>query len=257
MTKDELSELTAEKTLYDVYRKVVRRLPNRPVYRLLVVVIFVLVLAAALLCDVPITTLSKLTRDWSSGIFNFAGTVLGILLAGFTIFSTLAGTDLVGPLARFKEKQSNLSYLKYTAGHFMHVFIWYVLFLFVYALVMFFGWEGGPATLFARWLAATSGASAARFATALGTAFIGAFFAQLIIVLQSFVFNVYASFMFMVRGKLELDEVKARRNSGGGAAGDADEAAERMMKAQAVATGGESDVGQDVLHHGAPSRAAR
>jgi hypothetical protein len=220
VTDEELSDITAEKSLFDVYRNIVRRLPGKRVYQLIVILVFAAVLTAAIASDAPLSVLSKLARDWSAAIFNFAATVLGILLAGFSIFSTIAGTDLVEPLATIRDpKSGRLSYLKVTAGRFMEVFIWYVLFLIFYAIVMLFGWEGGPATMLARWLSRVWGTEVARIVTAIGLSIVGAFFAKLIVVLQSFVFNVYASFMFMARGKLHIEDNKRKK--------DAEEAIER------------------------------
>lgn len=228
MNDEELNDLTSEKTLLDVYWKVVRRLPTKLAYRLVVVLAFLLVLGSSLESEATTSLLAKRARDWSSSTFGFASTVLGILLAGFTIFSTLAGTALIGPLARLKERRSGLPYVKFTAGRFMHVFIWYVAFLFVYACVMLFGWEGGPLTQFAHFLARNYGSTTARFSTALGLSLLGAFFVHLLVVLQSFVFNVYASFMFMVRGKLELERAAEGRDGDEKASADAEVARARL-----------------------------
>src|ERR1019366_6994147 len=81
-TRDELDELTKEDTLLDVYRLVVRRLPRRPIYRWIVVGAYLLIVVAALSSSTTAGEIASRTREWALTFFNFAATVLCILLAG-------------------------------------------------------------------------------------------------------------------------------------------------------------------------------
>ncbi len=213
MRKEDLDDITREKNLVEVYRHVTRQIPVRPFYRAVTAVIFVLLMLSGLASSASAVDLGARVREWSSFGFNFAATVLGILLAGFAIFTTITTSALVEPLATIRHKESGLSYLKYTAGHFMSIFIPYVVFLLLHGLIMLFGWYGGPVTKLVSWLSAALDPNIGRYAATLMLAIVGTFFAHMLIVLQSFVFNVYASFMFMAQGKLELDELERKKAS--------------------------------------------
>jgi hypothetical protein len=202
---DPLEDLTSEKTLLDVYRNVVRRLPSKRSYTVATIVVAVLVFLATYLSPLSAAELGARAREWCNFLAAYVVGIVAILLAGFTFLQLLAMSDLVGPMVSLKEPKSGLSYLKYVAGHFMRVFIPYVLFLFIFAFVMLFGFLGGPATLLANWLGSALGPWAARALSAVGLSLLGGYFAHLLLEIQGFVFNVYASFMFMARGKLELD----------------------------------------------------
>jgi cytochrome bd-type quinol oxidase subunit 2 len=193
MLKDDLDDITAEESLADVYRNVTSRIPTRRAYVVVPIVVAALVLVSGLLSkDID---LGARVRDWATTIFGFASSVLGILLAGFAIFSTVSTSSLVGHLVQHKEPTSGLSYLKYVTGHFMIVFVSYTAYLAFYAVVMLFGWSGSPVARIVEWLGvAKPGAS-------LMMAIVGAFFVHLIIVLQSFVFRA-------VSGRLRYELIR-------------------------------------------------
>ncbi|MDI3291022.1 hypothetical protein [Polyangium sp. 15x6] len=252
MTKEDLDDITREKTLVDVYRYVTSRIWVRPIYLVTRAVVFVLLIVSGIVSGASAVDLGGRVREWSAFGFNFAATVLGILLAGFAIFSTIATTALVEPLAAFKEEKSNLSYLKYTAGHFMSVFIPYVLFLLLHGIVMLFGWYGGPFTKAVTWLGVISHVDIGRYSSVLMMAIVGTFFVHLLIVLQSFVFNVYAAFMFMARTKLELDSIEQQRASEQGRTGRS-----RFASVQPAQTSNDDDKSAIEAHQHAERRGKR
>jgi hypothetical protein len=204
MTKEDLEDITREKTLVDVYRNVIKRIPERRGYRVVTWMLFAAVLGAGLFSGVPGNELGKTAREWSSTVFQFAYSVLGILLAGFSIFSTISTSHLVKPLAEIKEDKTGLSYLKYIVGHFMAVFVSYTIFLALHAAGLVLGWVGGPVTQLAGWLGHIFAFDAFKVGASVAMAIVAAFFVHLIIVLQSFVFNTYHAFMFMVRANIEI-----------------------------------------------------
>ena len=205
MRSEDLEDITRDKTLLDVYNNVVRRIHGRRLYKVIPILVFALVLVSGLMADSS-AKLGDRARDWGLIVFQYAYSVLGILLAGFTIFSTISMSDLVRHLVGLKEPTTGLSYLKYITGHFIGVFISYMVYLAVYGLVFLFGWPGGPAYEITAWLATLTGwPTIWKLGPSIVMATVGAFLVHLILMLQSFVFNVYNAFMFMVRAKLETD----------------------------------------------------
>ena len=60
--------------------------------------------------------------------FNAAVSILGFLIAGFTIFGSLAKPELLLTMLRFTEKKSGLSYLKYNFFTLIRTFIYFLVF---------------------------------------------------------------------------------------------------------------------------------
>jgi hypothetical protein len=208
MKQSELDNITSEKSLYDVYKAVVQPIKLRRLYIGLMAATFIGLIASGYGVGVSAVEIGNRVREWSGLGFNFAATVLGILLAGFTIFSTVSMSDLARPLAERKRKDTGLSYLKYIAGHFMAVFIQYAMFIAMHVTISLFGWYGGPTTKLVTWLSITTGTNLGLHAAVLMLGIVGTWFAYLIMVLFSFIFNVYHSFMFMSRAKIQSDMVK-------------------------------------------------
>ncbi len=128
--------------------------------------------------------------------------ILGFLIAGFTIFSTLAKPELVVLMARTKHS-CGLSYLKYNHFTFVRAFIYYLAFLGFALVVQIFGTIGGPFSAFTRLLPDPEDLLywGNRAMLTLGAAF----FTFVILQLKSFVFNVYHVVMTGVRFELEAD----------------------------------------------------
>ena len=206
---DLLRELTeGERTPLDLYR-LVQKLPTRRGYWVLRAGVFVLVLAGSLWAGTPVTELGRQVRDVSTATFQFASTILGIVIAGFAIFTTVATSSVVQPLVSIPRKSLKTSELKYLTLHFIAAFIPYLAFIGLHALVMTFGSFGGPVTR----LAGMMGSELSRWAAAGFLAFLAAYLVHLAITLQSFIFNVYKAFMTMARAKIELEQSVTSQSS--------------------------------------------
>lgn len=201
-TPDPLRDLTeGESSLLDLAR-LSSRIRGRWSYRAVVVLMFVLVFATALWSRASVLEIADQSRNVANVTFQYAATILGIVIAGFAIFSTVATSDAVKPLARIQRAQTGTSELKHLALHFVAAFIPYLLFIGIEALVIGFGWHGGPVTRLAKSL----GSEPSRYFASGFLAFFAAWLVHLLIVLQSFVFNVYKAFMTIARARLELEE---------------------------------------------------
>lgn len=125
--------LLKEKNLWDMYRLAWKlKLPWGA-------------LAPSILLTITLMTFSILTIENSINLASQArqvidlgitltSTILGFLIAGFTIFASLTNPKLFIAMANIQDKESTLDWLKKTFVTFMHVFIHYTSFLVVAVL---------------------------------------------------------------------------------------------------------------------------
>lgn len=81
--------------------------------------------------------LSGIGSNISSLSFNFSATILGFLIAGFTIFATLSDKELFVFMASRHNSQYKVTYLRYTFNVFMDVFLQYILLLIISLIATF------------------------------------------------------------------------------------------------------------------------
>jgi len=74
---------------------------------------------------------------------GYGSTVLGFLIAGFTIFSTLSRSDLFLRMHKTKYGKTGLSYLQVNFFTFVEVFVVYAFFMVACLLIKLFAGEGG------------------------------------------------------------------------------------------------------------------
>ncbi|WP_420347213.1 hypothetical protein [Pelagibius sp.] len=129
-------------------------------------------------------------RSWASLGFGFAVTILGFLLAGFTIFATITKPELFVALAKETHPRSGLSLLKYAFFTFLNVFSHYLSFLALTLVILLLGDRGGP-------LSAVGNCLASQFPEILHAikqglfVLIGGWFAVLVLKLKSIIWNIY------------------------------------------------------------------
>lgn len=197
------SELTKEKHLWDVYL-LYRRVKPSPFNVCVVLAVYALLLANSFCLEKDVAVLLNAVRNWASMGFNFAITTLGFLIAGFTIFATLGKPEMYLTMMDHTNKETGLPTLKYNFVLFMGVFIAYIFFAFAYASVMFFGQKGG---LFSNMLRLSGmGAPAIEYIIKVSYSLTGASVVFLLLLLKTFVFNIYSIVMNSLRWEhLELN----------------------------------------------------
>lgn len=197
---DDLSPkaLMDEKSLWDIYFKS-RRIPFNRFNFWSTVFVTALVLAQYCVIDMPLASKLQVVRDFSSLAIGIAVSVLGFILAGFTIFATISQPEMLVAMSQHRHEKTGLSYLKNNFFIFMRVFIYYLVYTAVCLLITVFGVKGGIVhkivTLspisdhIQEWL--VGGAYVFLYA--------GMFF--LLMQLKSFIYNVYHSVMTAIRWK--------------------------------------------------------
>ena len=151
------------------------------------------------LLDISITEKLKVVREFSVMAVGITTTVLGFLLAGFTIFATISQPDMLVAMSQHREQKSGLSFLKYNFFIFMRVFIYYMAYAVFCIFILIFAIKGGVI----HYLVNISPISHEIIEWLVGLSYVvlygGMFF--LLMQLKSFIYNVYHSVMTAIRWK--------------------------------------------------------
>ena len=194
-------ELTSEKSLWDVYKLSRRILPSK--FQVVFLLFIMLALGINSFVFLDDTIILNYVRKWSELGFTFSITTLGFLIAGFTIFSTLSKPKMMLAMMDHVNKDTGLPTLKYNFFTFMKVFIAYIVISIFYMLVILLGHEGGilsnvisllPNEVCIKSLIIKS-----------SYIFVGSSFLYLLLLLKSFVFNIYAIVMNFLRWEYHQD----------------------------------------------------
>jgi hypothetical protein len=208
MTDLDPAEITKEVDLWDIYVQS-RKLPegrlSKRVAKPFSWAILVILSIYAALSNKPVNELANEVRSLADLGFNFSISILGFLVAGFTIFATVTKPNLFIKLAKVKHTKSGLSYLKYTFFVFMYVFIAYLSFTLFCLLIKLLA---SPSGVISTALICLSNYPehidlSKRILAGVGIATLGTWAFHLIILLQSFIFNIYITVMTSIRWEIQ------------------------------------------------------
>ncbi|MFJ5296855.1 hypothetical protein ACIQAL_10050 [Pseudomonas sp. NPDC088368] len=190
--------LLEEKSLLEIYKKS-RRIPFNSFNFWSTIIVVVMVAIQYCLLDISITEKLKMVREFSVIAVGITTTVLGFLLAGFTIFATISQPDMLVAMSQHREQKSGLSFLKYNFFIFMRVFIYYMAYAVFCVFTLIFAIKGGVI----HYLVNISPISHEIIEWLLGFSYValygGMYF--LLMQLKSFIYNVYHSVMTAIRWK--------------------------------------------------------
>ncbi|MBO8086985.1 MAG: hypothetical protein J7D61_13180 [Marichromatium sp.] len=190
------SDLTSEKSLWDVYKLSRRILPSKFQVSIVITVTVLLALNSFMLTD-DNSVLLQDVRKWAEMGFNFSITTLGFLIAGFTIFATLSKPKMMLAMMDHINKETGLPTLKYNFFAFMKVFIAYILFSFLFLTIVLFGQKDGFLGNAIELLPHSDCIKSILIKTFY--AIVGGSFVYLLLLLKSFVYNIYAIVMNFLR----------------------------------------------------------
>ncbi|WP_032900461.1 hypothetical protein [Pseudomonas lactis] len=197
---DDLSpkSLMNEKSLWDIYIQA-RRIPfNRFNFW---ATLFVLVAVALQYCmlEISLDEKLKIVREFSTMALGVVVSVLGFILAGFTIFATISQPEMLVAMSKYRHDVSQLSYLKNNFFTFMRVFIYYLLYTVFCLMVIVFAVKGG----LVHKLVMLSPISWKIAEWLVGAAYVGLYAGMFFLLMQlkSFIYNVYHSVMTAIRWK--------------------------------------------------------
>jgi hypothetical protein len=138
-------------------------------------------------------------RAWAVFGATFSSTILGFLIAGFTVFATTMRIGLFVQLAQIPAPvpNSSISRLKFIFFNFINAFVHYVAYLSASVLVVFLSSAGGIASIIFRQLDQFYDFGRVLL---LASFFVGysTWTAVVLLKLKSFVWNVYGGIMFSI-----------------------------------------------------------
>lgn len=196
------SDLTSEKSLWDVYKLSRRILPSKFQYFTIIFVMTLLTINAFIFVNGHQIILQDVRR-WSDLGFNFAITTLGFLIAGFTIFATISKPKMMLAMMDHINKETGLPTLKYNFFTFMKVFIAYISFSVIYLLIILIGQPDGFLSNLVSLLPNSDCVKTILIKVAY--IIVGGSFVYLLLLLKSFVFNIYAIVMNFLRWEYHQD----------------------------------------------------
>jgi len=189
-------ELTSEKSLWKVF-VLSRRIRPSWVQCALNLIAAAFLAINAFVLQQNTTPLLADARIWASNGFNFTITTLGFLIAGFTIFMTVAKPDMMLAMMDHLDKETELPTLKKNLFAFMRVFIAYLVCAGMFLCVLLFCQPGGVVPSFVKLMPASD--YLRNTLIKIGYVLLGSSFVYLLLMLKSFIFNVYSIVMNILR----------------------------------------------------------
>ncbi|MFD0893444.1 hypothetical protein KBB96_18615 [Luteolibacter ambystomatis] len=129
--------------------------------------------------------------------FNFAVSILGFLIAGFTIFASLAKPALLLTMLKHPHKSSGMSYLKYNFFTLVRVFIYFLVFAALQIGIIAMGQPEGLIYALIKRLSDLE--SILYFGNRFMLILSATFWVFVLMQLKSFVFNVHHIVMTMIK----------------------------------------------------------
>lgn len=201
-------DVTKEGTLFALYRLSYKFPPNRFNQIVATTIFLLLAVYCYLLWDNPSTLLFLFRKLVDIGL-SFSSSILGFLVAGFTIYITVTNIVLFAEMAEKPyEDDHDESLFKYSLSAFMIAFAHYVSYLFTCIFSVLFLMQGGLlSSLYVEMSKIPCILPYMEFIRRMGIAVLlvcfGTWTAYLALVLKSFIFNIYAVVTIAVRTHME------------------------------------------------------
>lgn len=185
-------ELLQEKDLLAVYlasRKIKVNRPNQYITAGFMIVLFVY----ALFVPQPLQTLPTQIRSVADYGFTFATSILSFLIAGFTIYLTITKVEHFILMSSHQHSGSGLPWIKYATFSFLRILAVYVFYCLACVAIKLLAAPGGPITLLLNLL--SDPAATKLWLARIGYVILGGTTLHLVLLLQSFIFNIYHTSM--------------------------------------------------------------
>lgn len=145
----------------------------------------------------PAAVTYKMMQAWGTLALGLASSILGFLIAGFSIFATMTKKELFWELAEIETEPRNISDFKFIFFNFLFVFAHYLAYLIFSVVLAFFFVKGSPIWLLAVWMNANLDIS-----IDLVCGFLAVFFCcyslYVLLLLRSFIWSMYQSLLIAI-----------------------------------------------------------
>ena len=204
------ARLTEDRSLVQVYWKARTVASSRWNMRVSVLFAFILLigLIASAHCGGSSLTSSALVlgiREIADVGFNFTVAILGFLIAGFAIFSSVTKPEVFILLAKLDHRDTNISRLQFMFFNFLLVFIHFIFFLAVTMFVKVLLYPNGPLTDGARYIMSLVPTWKIYTEILVFSLFSG-WLVFLLMLLKSFIWNLYQAVLVSIGVEAELKD---------------------------------------------------
>jgi len=204
MNRFNSDDITKEIGLLDIYRASRSKLPINKINIFSTLAIFAMLTVYAVASTESSISLLEKMRKWAEMGFSFSVGILGFLIAGFTIFATVSDKSLFVAMAKVKHEKSGFSYLKYNFFALMYVFIAYLGLSILCLLIELLGGSSGFISIIIKLVAGEHYfLMIKRFLAGAGVVVVGTWLFYSLMLLQSFIFNIYHIVMTAIRWEIE------------------------------------------------------
>jgi hypothetical protein len=210
--------LTAEKSLFQVYWKARRIASSRWNGRTAWVVFLGLSLALGTNAYfgqpiVPYAALVSGIREVADIGFSLTTAILGFLIAGFAVFASITKPDVFVLLAKLTHTKGGISRLHFMFFNFLLVFIHFLFFLAMSIFIKLMFHQGGPLSDGIQRIFAMS-PKYTPYALSTVFAFFAAWLVFLLMLLKSFIWNLYQSVLVTIGVEAEMIEQRHKQQTG-------------------------------------------
>jgi hypothetical protein len=160
-------------------------------------------------------SLASSLNAWAVLGFSFSSGILGFLVTGFAIFTTISKPELFIDLAQTDYPGSTLSALKYIFFSFINIFVHYLCFLILCLAVNVSFWNEWPSPHLSKALAEQAPKLFGMVAHVL-LVWLATWFVILLLKLKSFIWNVYITVLLSVAHEAQRREQAVGQSLGSG-----------------------------------------
>ena len=184
-------DLLKERSLLDIYR-IARLTPANGFNVAVTFVAFFVCVAYCIRVGVDQSSVLALLRQTTADAISFSASILGFLVAGFTIFAS-GKSEIFFLMAKFEREGTGVSYLKYNLSIFLLVFIHYLAFTMICVVIKIFLASAGPGAVLLQDMPIADDVRRIIKTVGVAVTFVGfvTWFFYILMLLKSFIFNVY------------------------------------------------------------------
>lgn len=193
----ESDTLIKEKNLWQIYREC-KKLPKSEFNQLVTIIFLFIILVYYINIDIGLVLLSRNLNEWADLALSYSSSLLGFIIAGYTILISLSPSELFIKLANAKNDQRKLSYLQILQFPFIEVFIYFCTITFLSIVIKAVFTE----PMLVRYYISLFDVNDYLFTTVL-VKFVSVSFLTLIVFsvmkLKSFIYNIYGASMMLAQ----------------------------------------------------------
>jgi len=202
-------ELLEEKNLPDIFKKSLFELPKSKINTGSTLLFFLVLTIYAFLSKQTTEFFSEIVISWANAGFEFTTSILGFLIAGFSLFAIFSDKNMFVAMSKLSPSNKNISFLKYNLFALIYVFVIYLLFSLLCLLVKLLGDLNGILSIITFSLLKEDNLIIFKyFLIKIIMIAVGTCFFYSLILLQSFIYNVYHFVMTIIKWEKKYNQTE-------------------------------------------------